>query len=448
MTRILIIDDDESLCRVIAHQLKQMGFRVEIALSGEEGLRKFKSGDHEVILSDINMPGMTGMEVLREVRKIDKNIIFIIITAYGSVDGAVEASKIGADDYLIKPFGKEAMRFVIEKALQFRQLRQENRRLKMEVSTKFGFERLVGRSPVMETLIQMATRVALSDSTVFIFGESGTGKELLARAIHVNSPRKNGPFVTVNCPSIPEQLIESELFGHVKGAFTGAMKDRQGKFEMANGGTLFLDEIGDLKVDLQAKLLRVLQEREIERVGENRPISVDVRIVAATNKNLDQMVAEGSFREDLYYRLRVLPIEIPPLRERREDIVPLVHHFIQKHGNGVKYKIDPDVLTFLEAYDWPGNVRELENVIERVIVLSPDQRISSNLLAQEVRTGKGTRAFSAVPRETLPEIEKQAIENALQKSHGNKTRAAEFLGIPRHVLLYRMKKYEVGVNVK
>jgi len=442
MIKILLVDDDESLCRVIAHQLRQMDFQVDIALTGEEGLELFKNNTYDVILSDINLPGITGMEVLQNVRERDKEVILILITAYGSVENAVAASKFGADDYLIKPFGKEAMRFVIEKALRFRQLRQENRRLKIELSQKFGFDALVGRSPKMEALVQMAYRMAASDSTVLILGESGTGKELLARGIHANSSRREGPFVTVNCPSIPEQLLESELFGHVKGAFTGAVKDRRGKFEMANGGTLFLDEIGDLKFDLQAKLLRVLQEREIERVGENKPIPVDVRIIAATNKNLEQMMKNGQFREDLYYRLRVLPLIIPPLRERKEDIVPLVHHFIRKHGNGLDYKIDPDVLELLENYDWPGNVRELENMIERAVVLSTDGRITSDLLPEEFRfPAFHQRNENEESKSTLHEVERQVIEDALRKANGNQSKAAKLLGIPRHVLLYRLKKY-------
>ncbi len=442
MTRILLIDDDENLCRVMAHQLGQMNYDVDTAQTGEEGLEKFKNETYDVILSDINLPGISGMEILREVRQRDKNVIFILITAYGSVENAVAASKIGADDYLTKPFGKEAMRFVIEKAVRFRQLHQENLLLKAELSKKFGFEAMVGRSPKMESLIKMAARIAASDSTVLILGESGTGKELLARGIHANSSRREGPFVTVNCPSIPDQLLESELFGHVKGAFTGALKDRRGKFEMASGGTIFLDEIGDLKFDLQSKLLRVLQEREIERVGESKPIPVDARIIAATNKNLEQMMKNGQFREDLYYRLRVLPLEIPPLRERREDIVPLVHHFIEKYAKGQKYKILPETLRLLEAYDWPGNVRELENVMERAIVLSVDGVLIPELLPDEIRErGEATVENPDSSEKTLPEVEAEAIREALRKTGGNQSRAAKLLGIPRHVLLYRLKKY-------
>lgn len=442
MTKILLIDDDENLCRVMAHQLKQMNYKVKTAQTGEEGLRIFKTESFDVILSDINLPGISGMDVLAKIREKDKNVIFILITAYGSVENAVAASKIGADDYLTKPFGKEAMRFVIEKALRFRQLRQENLRLKVELSHKFGFEALVGRSPKMEALIQMAARIALSESTVLILGESGTGKELLARGIHANSTRRNGPFVTVNCPSIPEQLLESELFGHVKGSFTGALKDRRGKFEMAAGGTIFLDEIGDLKFDLQSKLLRVLQEREIERVGESKPIPVDVRIIAATNKNLEQMMKNGEFREDLYYRLRVLPLEIPPLRERREDIVPLVHHFLEKYANGAEFTILPETLGLLEKYDWPGNVRELENVIERAVVLSPYAIISPDLLPPEIQNQRLEQGKSARDSDkTLPQMEENAIREALRKTGGNRSQAAKLLGIPRHVLLYRLKKY-------
>ncbi len=339
--RLLLIDDDINLCKVVGYQLEKQGFQVSIAHSGREGLKLFQSRPFDIVLTDVQMPDLSGIDVLKQIREKNDQVIVIIITAYGSLDSAIKACQLGADDYLTKPFSQEQLRFVIGKAQRLRELQQENIQLKEELIDQHGFNNLISRSPKMEAVLKMAIRVAASDATVLILGESGTGKELLARAIHYNSPRREKPLITVNCPSIPDNLLESELFGHVKGAFTGAIKDRKGKFELANGGTIFLDEIGDLKFDLQAKLLRVLQEQEFEPVGSSEKVHVDVRIIAATNKNLEQLVKEGRFREDLYYRLSVFPITIPPLRERKEEIPVLFEHFLTKHGQGKMFRVEP-----------------------------------------------------------------------------------------------------------
>ncbi len=369
-----------------------------------------------------------------------------MITAYGSVENALKACHLGANDYLTKPFSIEQLLFVIQKAVKLQELQEENLELRQELVEKHQFGNLIARSSKMEEVLKMAMKVAQSDSTVLILGESGTGKELLARAIHFNSPRKDGPFITVNCPSIPDNLLESELFGHVKGAFTGALKDRKGKFLQADGGTLFLDEIGDLRLDLQAKLLRALQEREIEPVGGDKPIKINVRMIAATHEDLEERIREGQFREDLYYRLSVVPIILPPLRERKEEIPYLVDYFVQKYGKGEKYEVDPLIYDYLKAYDWPGNIRELENVVERAVVLSTGKKITveslpANLLRES--SGKGRVTISDLLSGddlSLENIEREAIRKALEMSGGNQSQAARLLKIPRHVLLYRMKK--------
>jgi two-component system NtrC family response regulator len=444
MTRVLLIDDDVNLCKVLSYQLQKRGYEVDTALSGREGLDLFSRASYDVVLLDIQMPDVSGIEVLRKIRERNADAAVIMITAYGSVEGALEACRLGADDYITKPFGQEQLLFVIEKNLRFRRLQQENLLFRSQLVEKYDFGNMIARSPKMKEVMEMAMQVAASDATVLILGESGTGKELLARAIHYNSPRREKPLIVVNCPSIPEQLLESEMFGHVRGAFTGAVKDRKGKFELANGGTIFLDEIGDLREDLQAKLLRVLQEGEIERVGDSRPIRVDVRVIAATNKDLRELMQQGKFREDLYYRLNVVSLTIPPLRERREEIPILVDHFLKKYGKGRRFEVAPEVIEKLQKYDWPGNVRELENVIERAVVLTRGNRIGVESLPPEFRSAPLRESSKGIfiPDEgmALDEIERIAIQIALEKSGGNRTRAAEFLKIPRHILLYRMKK--------
>ncbi|NOZ61039.1 MAG: sigma-54-dependent Fis family transcriptional regulator [Calditrichaeota bacterium] len=438
--KILLIDDDESLNKVLSFQLDQMGMDVKAALDGASGLQLFNEISFDVIITDLQLPDISGMELLENIRRLDKNVIIVIITAFGTVDNAIEAVKKGADDYLTKPFGKETLRFVIEKALRLRELQQENVQLKSELYQKYDFSNIIGKSGAMQDVLKLVGQVAESDATVLIRGESGTGKELIARALHYNSLRKGKPMITVNCPSIPENLIESELFGHVKGAFTGALRDRKGKFELAEGSTIFLDEIGDLKLDLQARLLRVLQEKEIERVGDSNPIRVDARVVAATNKNLEAMVEAGEFREDLYYRLNVVSVVVPPLRERKEDIPFFVDFFIQKYSGRRQIRMNDDALSLLLQHDWPGNVRELENAIERAIVTSPNGLITVDLL-KPVAVQQPRRQEANPVNKSLQEIEQNAIADALNRANGNQTKAARLLGIPRHVLLYRMKKY-------
>jgi len=445
--KILLVDDDENLNKVLSFQLSQMGFDITTATDGPSGLSLFKRGSFDIVITDLQLPGMTGMELLTSIRRLDKNVIILIITAYGTVENAIEASRLGADDYLTKPFGKETLRFILEKAIQLRKLKAENIQLRNELYQKYDFGNLIGRSAIMEDVLKLTGKVAESDVTVLIQGESGTGKELIARAIHYNSPRKDKSFITVNCPSIPENLMESELFGHVRGAFTGALKDRKGKFQLAEQGTIFLDEIGDLKADLQARLLRVLQEKEIEKVGDSTPIKVDARIVAATNKKLETLVQQERFREDLYYRLNVVTIPIPPLRDRKDDIPFLVDHFLKKYGKEQAYDISSEALDLIMQYDWPGNVRELENTIERAIVISREKTIGIEVLQPISRNLKQKIALPTeigeIENLSFSEIERRAIINALNKTKGNQTKAAKLLDIPRHVLLYRMKKLGV-----
>ena len=445
MTRILLIDDDLNLCKVIEYQLQKAGYEVKSANSGKEGLEHFKQNNLDVVITDIQMPDISGIEVLKKIRQQNRQVVIIIITAYGSIENALEACNLGADDYITKPFSKEQLLFVVEKALRFHQLQQENTQLRQELVGKYTFENMVARSAKMDDVLRMAGQVAQSDATVLILGESGTGKELIARAVHYNSPRKDKPLITVNCPSVPDNLLESELFGHVKGAFTGAIKDRKGKFEIADGGTIFLDEIGDLREELQAKLLRVLQEQEFERVGDSTPIKVDVRVIAATNKDLQQRMEEGEFREDLYYRLSVIPIQIPPLRERKEEIPYLVDFFIERYGNGREIEVDPEVIEIMQKYDWPGNVRELENVIERALVLTTDNQINVSNLPSNIaqKAGSKSKPSDSFIRDdvSLEEAERQIISQTLQRTGGNRSKAARILKIPRHVLLYRMKKF-------
>jgi DNA-binding NtrC family response regulator len=444
---ILLIDDDINLCKVIGYQLEKQGYRVTTAHRGEEGLKIFSQKDIDLVLTDIQMPDISGIDVLQKIREENKRVVIILITAYGSVDNALDACRIGADDYITKPFGQEQLLFVIEKAVRLRNLQTENEELRDELAGKFRFDNMVVKSIAMQEVIQNARKVAQSEATVLILGESGTGKELLARAIHFNSPRRDKPFVIVNCPSIPDSLIESELFGHIRGAYTGAIKNRKGKFELADGGTLFLDEIGDLSESVQAKLLRVLQEQEFERLGDSRIIQVNVRLLAATNKNLEKLTLEGKFREDLYYRLSVIPITIPPLRERKEDIPELVNYYVEQFARGKEIRISGEVRQSLQKYHWPGNIRELENTIERALVLGSGFEISMENISPHISKRpekRGGELLEILSDDfSLENAERQLIALALQKSRGNQTHAAKLLKIPRHVLLYRMKKWNI-----
>jgi two-component system NtrC family response regulator len=447
--KILVIDDDESLRRVLEYNLAQEGYAVLTASSGEQGLDLLRKEGADLVVTDVRMPGMDGLQVLEGVRKVDPNVQVIILTAFGTIEMAVEAMKAGAFHYISKPFNRDELKLTIKKALQLKELERENVALREELKVRTGLDAIIAESPPMSQVLELVVRVAPTDTTVLILGESGTGKELIARAIHGSSPRAHGPFVTVNCAAIPETLLESELFGHVRGAFTGAIRDRVGKFEAAEGGTIFLDEIGEMRPDLQVKILRVLEERMLERVGDNRLIRVDVRVLAATNKDLSKAIQAGEFREDLYYRLNVVPLQIPPLRERREDIRPLAQHFLKQLGASPRLTIAPEAFRALESYDWPGNVRELENALERAMIFRRGDVISLADLPETIRAPKAKEAVPlpvSLPEAglSLEEVEKELILRALQKHGWNQSRAARYLGITRHTLLYRIEKHNIA----
>ena len=447
---ILVVDDDPSLRRVVAYQLEQDGYRVTSAASGAEALEAVRAGDVDLLVTDVMMPGMDGLELVDRVRASAPDIVPIVITAHGDVATAVRAMQSGAFDFVEKPFTRERMLASVAKALAFAGLRDENRRLRVLVGRGAASGAIVGSSSSLRTFLDDLRRAADSDATVLLFGESGTGKELAARAIHEASPRHAGPLVVVNGAAIPESLVESELFGHRKGSFTGATEDRTGKFEAAGGGTIFLDEIGDLPLPAQARLLRVLQEGEIDKVGVTAPVPVDVRVVAATRVNLEARVQEGTFREDLWYRLNVIPLRIPPLRERPGDVPLLVEHFVvkhaQRHGRPVP-RVEPGALDRLEHYDWPGNVRELENLLERLVVLGRSDTIAAADLPEALRRDAprfgGARIDLPPDGIVLEEVERGLIEEALRRADGNQSAAARFLGISRQTLIYRMKKFEL-----
>jgi len=447
---ILLIDDDESLRRVIEYHLRDEGYRVLTAADGRTGLEQFQAEPVDLVLTDIRMPEMDGMELLTRLKAMQPELPVVVLTAHGTIDSAVEAMKLGAFDYLTKPFSRDQLKGAVRKALEVGDLKRENRRLREVVAERFSFAHMIAASRAMRTVTEMAARVAQSDATVLLVGESGTGKELLAKGIHFHSARARQPFVTVNCAAIPEPLLESELFGHRRGAFTGAVADKPGKFELATGGTIFLDEVGDLPLVLQVKLLRVLQEREIDKVGDPRPIKVDVRVIAATNRDLERMIADGTFREDLYYRLAVVSIRMPALRERADDIPLLVDHFLDKHCGRLgrpRPAVEKAVYSTLNLYSWPGNVRELENVIERALVLDRDGVIGLDDLPERVRAREERLGNVRIelPDEgiSLEAVEREIIAAALEKHDWNQTRAAQYLGITRSTLLYRMQKFGI-----
>jgi len=442
---ILLIDDDDSLRRVMEFSLVEAGFRVQAVSSGEEGVRFFGQNTFDAVITDITMPGMNGMEVLKKIHQADADLPVIVITAYGTIENAVLAMKQGAFDYITKPFNRDELRLTLDKALRMRRLEKENRELRAEVTDRYRFESIIGNSEKLKDVLDMAGRVAASDATVLITGERGTGKDLLAKGIHFNSSRSQGPFIAVNCAAIPEALIESELFGHVKGAFTGATRDKEGKFELADRGTILLDEIGDLRIDLQAKILRVLQERVVDRLGDTKSLAVDVRVIASTNKDLELSIREGKFREDLYDRINVIALRMPPLRDRRDDVPLLAHAFLKKFNKGSEMSMDQEALTLLLSYGWPGNVRELESVIERASVLRRGDVITKAELPEKLlREQSGVENIILnLPEEgiSLEDLEKRLLAKALEKHKGNQTRAAEYLGITRPTLIYRMEKY-------
>jgi len=458
VANILIIDDNETIREGLAHTVRKMGHRPLMASRGDDGLGQLKSaGEVDFVITDLRMEGMDGVEVLRQVQKRDPDVPIMIITAFGTVETAVEAMKLGAFDFLTKPFAPEVVRLKVERALELcasrrarRRLEAQNEYLKDEAEGRYRFAELVGGSETMQRVFRTVEKVAPTDSSVFIAGESGTGKELVARACHNLSKRASGPFIKVNCGALTETLLESELFGHEKGAFTGAVKTKLGRFELAHGGTLFLDEIGDVPLSMQVKLLRVLQEQEFERVGGEQTIKVDVRVVSATHKNLDEEVAAGRFRQDFYYRLHVVPLLLPPLRERREDIPLLVQHFIEKLApktNPAVRGMADDALGRLMAYAWPGNVRELENAIEQALVFADGNTIGVAALPAFLQGGEGDERLE-VPREmSLPDIledlERQLILKAYRKAGGVKTETARLLGIKTSALYYKLDKYKI-----
>jgi len=444
---ILIIDDDTSLRRVLEYNLQEAGYSVAAAAGGEEGLRLFAEVQPFLVISDMKMPGMDGMQVLQSVKQRSPETPVIMITAFGSVDMAVEAMKAGAYDYITKPFNRDELRLTVAKALQFSTLSQENRQLKSQLADRADFSAIIGGSAAMEKVFQVVAKVADTEASVLITGESGTGKELVARSIHSRSSRKSGPFVAINCAAIPHDLLESELFGHVKGAFTGAVRDKTGKFSLADGGTLFLDEVGELPPLLQPKLLRALQERVIEPVGGTKEQKLDVRVVAATNLDMEKAISDGAFREDLYYRLAVIPLHLPPLRQRRDDIPLLLRHFCGRHG-AETVQFDKGAFAALVSYPWPGNVRELENLVERLLIMRNGDTITAADLPEKVLHNQRLVSAGTVvnlPPEGYPleQLEREVVMQALERNNWNQTAAARFLRIPRHTLIYRMEKYAI-----
>jgi two-component system NtrC family response regulator len=448
--RILVVDDDPSLRRVLQVQLEHEGYEVATAPSAQETLSLLQLRSFDLLITDLKMSGMSGLDLLKHARSQYPQTIIIMLTAFGTVDTAVEAMKAGAYDYLTKPVHPDEMSVVVRRALEHVRLVEQVRTLRIGLNQKYGFENILGHSDALLEVLDTAARAAQSNSTVLIRGETGTGKELLARAIHFNSSRNNNPLITINCGAIPKELLESELFGHRKGAFTGAVADKKGRVELADGGTLFLDEIGEMSSELQVKLLRLIQEGEIEKIGSEAMSKVDVRIIAATHRDLQAMIEDGAFREDLYYRLAVIPLVMPPLRERAEDIPGLVQHFFRKSQEKNKrpeLAMSPALLPYFVQYRWPGNVRELENVLERIVVLARGSEVTVEDLPQflrQQRTGVDALEIDLPPQGiSLEAIEKELISRALQKSDWNQTRAARYLDISRKTLLYRIEKHGI-----
>jgi DNA-binding NtrC family response regulator len=450
--QILVVDDEEDLRKAIVDILTLDGFEVDQAASAEEAAEKLSQTAYDVLITDHNLPQKTGVELLEESLVRYPEIIGIVITGYGTVETAVTAIKKGAYNYLTKPFKLVELPIMVRKGLKERHLRFENQYLRKQLDEKYGFSNIIGTGRAMKQIFELVDTIASLSSTVLIQGETGTGKELIAKAVHFNSPRKDQKLVSINCGAIPENLLESELFGHVKGAFTGAVQTRIGRFEQANAGTIFLDEIGNMPVSLQVKLLRVLQEREFERVGGNTTVKVDVRIIAATSSNLEQMVKDGTFREDLYYRLNVIPINLPPLRERREDVPLLVQrfteHFCQLHKLDLK-TMSPQVMKALMAYDWPGNVRQLENLVERMVALTGNR--PAILPADVPAEIQNRESLNFVPLIEIPEeginfqnivtdMERELIVQSLRKTNGNKKLAAKLLNLKRTTLIEKIKR--------
>ena len=448
---ILLIDDDASLRRVTEYNLTSRGFKVITAQSGSQGLDCFKTYMPDIVVSDVKLGDMSGLDLLEQIKKQAPMTPVIIITAFGSIEMAVQAMHKGAFTFIAKPFDRDTLILSCEKALEFTGLKTKAEYLTNVVNRLTGTKGITTASSIMKELLDTATKAANSEATILITGESGTGKEVLSRLIHEKSPRSNGPMVAVNCAAIPENLIESELFGHVKGAFTGAVKNRKGYFQTASSGTLFLDEIGETGTDIQVKLLRAIQEKEVQPVGAEKPVNVDIRIIAATNLDLKKKIARGSFRKDLYYRLSVIPLAIPPLRERTEDIPALVNHFLKKFKAPANVSFSSEALKILKAYPWPGNIREMQNVVERCIILRKGKTIGEKDLNLITHEKQKPEIYTLSPLNplipdkgiALDDITNAYIKKALEKTNQNKSKAARLLKIPRHVLLYRLEKYKL-----
>jgi two-component system, NtrC family, response regulator len=459
METILVVDDEKNYLLVLSAVLEEEGYEVLTALSGPEAIEIQKASDIDLVLTDMKMPAMDGIDLLERIKAYDPDLPVIMMTAHGTVDKAVEAMQKGAYTYILKPFDNDRLILYVKKAMALFQVVKENRRLRSVVESQYRFGNIIGKSKAIRDVFDTIQKVAPSNASVLIEGESGTGKELVAKAIHFNSPRRELPFVAVNCSALAEGLLESELFGHEKGAFTGAISSKKGRFELAHGGTLFLDEIGELSANLQVKLLRVLQEKVFERVGGVRPITVDIRVIAATNKNLKDEMRAGRFREDLYYRLDVVHIVIPPLRERGEDIRLLVDHFIAKYAGERKLSapvkgVTQDVDRLFYEYSWPGNVRELENVIERAMILCPTDIISDRDLPKGFRSSLDNALhLDGIPAgaklyDTLEMVEKVMIQRALRLADNVQAHAADLLGIGKSGLNQKIKKYNLEVRPK
>lgn len=447
---ILIVDDEDAQRSILKGYLEKKGYKIYSASSGTEGIKTVQNNLIDIVLSDLKMPDKTGLEVLEEVKKINPEISFVILTAYGTIEDAVKAMRLGAFDYISKPVDLDELDLMIERIIEHNNLKSEIQILKNQLKEKFKIDSFISHSAKMEEVLSVAARAADSKATILITGESGTGKEVLAKSIHYVSPRKEKPFIAVNIPALPETLLESELFGHEKGAFTGADKAKKGRFELADGGTIFLDEIGDIPINLQVKLLRVLQEHQIEKVGSSENINIDVRIIAATHQNLEGKIKDGSFREDLYYRLNIVSLHIPPLRERREDILPLIDYFIEKYAkenNRNKLTLSKEAVDSLIKYNFPGNVRELENIIERAVVLCRSETITLNDLPNIVKGFKAEEEIlqkeSGSLIDQVEELEKKLIFDALSSANGNQSQAGRMLGLTERNLRYKMQKYGI-----
>jgi two-component system NtrC family response regulator len=448
--RILLVDDEENLRRITQLELEDAGYSVTTAADGREAVDLLARTPFHLVITDLRMPGISGMDLLRRIRTEYPETSVIMMTAFGTIQGAVEAMKAGAFDYITKPIDIDELVILINRALEHQQLVREVQMLRSNAEEKYGFQQIIGHSDALMFVLDMAARAAQADSTVLIQGETGTGKELLARAVHFNSRRAGKPFVTINCGAIPKDLLESELFGHVRGSFTGAVSHKQGKVEAADGGTLFLDEIGEMSMELQVKVLRTIQEGEIEKIGATTPSKVDVRVITATHRNLQAMIEDGTFREDLYYRLAVIPLTLPPLRDRASDIPELVQHFFLKARQKVgrpELTLPLNLIPYFQRYSWPGNIRELQNIIERVTVLSRGSEVTLEDLPENLR--REPSIADAVSLDLNPNgisleaIERDLIIKALDKFDGNQTHAARYLDISRKALIYRIEKHGI-----